>query len=641
MEQRFPNFPNLQETLKNLPLQPGVYQMKGTEGQILYVGKAKRLRHRVRSYFTTSALPSVRIATMVLQIAKIDYIVTDSELEALILEATLIKKHKPPYNVALKDDKNFPYVKLTMNEEFPRIITVRKIKRDGALYFGPYVSGGALQQTLKLAKRFFPLRLCSGNITLNCKERTCFEYEIHRCQGPCAGKCTKEEYWETVKEAKLFLQGKKDDLLKELHERMEHYAEALEFEKAAKLRDQIESVRRIMERQKVISTSFENQDVIASARKGSQVSVQIFFIRNGILMGRRAFNFSEELHGEDGQEGNDVLEEREILRSVVEQFYLKDVLLPDEILLPENIPNQHMIEEWLTDRRGKKVSFVIPQRGRKKQLISLVRQNAEQALSEIEKVDSSVFQQILQELKDQFHFKNLPRRIECFDISNIQGTLAVGSMVVCVDGLMQPKEYKRFKIKSVEGSDDFAMMEEVLTRRYSRVKNEGLQMPDVIMVDGGKGQLHAAKYALHGIQVNSADVIGIAKAHGIRGSEKDRERIFTHVSGEGVVLDTTRKSAQLLQHIRDEAHRFAITYHRNLRKKANFHSILEEIPGIGQKRRKRLLTRFGSLKRLKEASIDDIAATNSINYELAESIYGFLHTEKQETVHGNTGPETN
>jgi len=626
--------PNIQETLKNLPLQPGVYLMKGAEGHILYIGKAKRLKHRVRSYFAKAGLPSVRIATMVTQIAKIDYIVTDSELEALILEATLIKKHKPPYNVVLKDDKNFPYVKLTLNEEFPRLITVRKIVRDGGLYFGPYVSSGALQQTLNLAKRFFPLRLCSGNITLNCKQRPCFEYEIHRCQAPCAGKCTKEEYWKVVEEAKLFLQGKKDDLLKELRERMEHYAEALEYEKAAKLRDQIDAVRRIMERQKIISTGLENQDVIASARKGSQVNVQIFFIRNGILMGRRTFHFSEQVEGES--ERSEPLVEREVLRSVVEQFYLKDVLIPDEILLPETIPNQQMIEEWLTDRRGKKVSFIIPQRGRKKHLISLVQQNAEQALTEITEVDSAAFQQILQELKDQFRFKQLPRRIECFDISNIQGTLAVGSMVVCIDGLMQPKEYKRFKIKSVEGSDDFAMMQEVITRRYSRVRDEGLTMPDVIMVDGGKGQLHAAKYALHAIQVDAADVIGIAKAHGIRGSEKDRERIFTQVTGDGVVLDTTRKSAQLLQHIRDEAHRFAITYHRNLRKKANFHSILEEIPGVGHKRRKRLLTRFGSLKRIKEASIDEIAATNSINYELAESIHSFLHTHDRETAHGIT-----
>ncbi|PID57516.1 excinuclease ABC subunit C [candidate division KSB3 bacterium] len=639
MEKRFPHFPNVQETLKNLPLQPGVYLMKGLDGQILYVGKAKRLRHRVRSYFSKN-LPSQRIAAMVLQIAKIDYIVTDSELEALILEATLIKKHKPHYNVALKDDKHFPYVTLTLHEAFPRIITVRKIQQDGALYFGPYVRSGALQQTLKLAKRFFPLRLCSGDITYNCRARPCFEYEIHRCLGPCAGKCAPEEYWNTVEAAKLFLQGKKNDLLTELRDRMQRHAERLEFEKAAALRDHIKAVRHIMERQKVISTAFENQDVIASARRGPQINVQIFFIRNGILMGRRSFNFSEVAHGQGRHKGSDSLEEREVLRSVVEQFYLKDLLLPDEILLAERIPNQHMIEEWLTDRRGKKVSCVIPQRGRKKQLIALVQQNAKQALAELGDSDPPDAQQILQELQDQFQFKNLPRRIDCFDISNIQGTLAVGSMVVCIDGSMRPSEYKRFKISRVEGSDDFAMMEEVIGRRYTRVKNEGMPMPDVIMVDGGKGQLHAAKYALHGIQAPDVDVIGIAKARGIRGSEKDRERIFTSVTGEGIVLDTSRKSAQLLQHIRDEAHRFAITYHRRLRKKANFHSLLEEIPGIGPKRRKRLLSRFGSLKRLKEASVDAIAATNSINYELAESIYSFLHADPQEAIHGHSRSET-
>ncbi|PIE33916.1 excinuclease ABC subunit C [candidate division KSB3 bacterium] len=624
--------PKVQEILQSLPKQPGVYLMKDAASTILYVGKAKVLRNRVRSYFSRTGLPSIRIATMVTQIADIDYIVTDSELEALILEATLVKKHQPPYNVLLKDDKHFPYLKLTINERFPRILTVRKIKRDGALYFGPYVKTGALNQTLRLVKRLFPLRLCSGNITFNCKERPCFEYEIHRCQAPCAGKCTKDEYWEVVKEAKLFLQGKKDDLLATLQTKMNQYAEALEFEKAAKLRDQIEAIRQILERQKVISTGLENQDVIASAKKGPQMSVQLFFIRHGILMGRKSFHFTTMMQGEN--EGPEELDEQEVLQSVVEQFYLKDVLIPDEILLPVEIPNQLMIAEWLSDRKGKKVTFLVPQRGRKKQLVAMARQNAELALTEVSESNPTETLRVLEELQQQFHFKNLPRRIECFDISNIQGTMAVGSMVVCIDGLMQPKEYKRFKIKTVEGSDDFAMMKEVITRRYSRVKNEGLPMTDLIMVDGGKGQLHAAQYALYGIQVNSADLIGLAKARGIRGSEKDQERVFMNVTGDGIVLDTSRKSAQLLQHIRDKAHHFAITYHRSLRKKANFHSILEEIPGVGQKRRKRLLTRFGSLKRIKEASIDEIAETNSVNAELAETIYTFLHTHEQESREG-------
>ncbi len=635
MHRIIPIPPNVQETLQNLPLQPGVYLMKNVEEEILYVGKAKRLRNRVRSYFSKSSLPSQRIATMVEQIAEIEYIVTDSEIEALILEATLIKKHKPHYNLALKDDKNFPYIKLTLNEELPRIVTVRKIKQDGAMYFGPYVNVGALRKTLKLVKKFFPLRLCSGNIAFNSKERPCFEYEIHRCIAPCAAKCTEEEYRKVVEEAKLFLQGKKDDLINTLRKRMHQHAEVLEFELAAKVRDQIEAVTKIMERQKVISTGLENQDVIATARKGSQVNVQIFFIRNGVLMGRKSFHFSEVVQGESGR--MEALEVREVLRSVVEQFYLKDVLIPEEILLAEPIPNQQMIEEWLSAKRGKKVSLLVPQRGKKKHLISLVRQNAELALSEIAETDSAVFQEMLDELKQQFHFKHLPQRIECFDISNIQGTMAVGSMVVCIDGLMQPKEYKRFKIKTIEGSDDFGMMQEVITRRYSRLQKEEQPFPDLIMVDGGKGQLHAAKYALYQLKANSPDVVGLAKARGIRGSETDQERVFSNVSGDGIILDTTRKSAQLLQHIRDEAHRFAITYHRKLRKKANLRSILEEIPGVGQKRRKRLLIRFGSLKRLKEASIDEIAGTTSINYELAETIYTFLHNYEEEKKYGTSG----
>ncbi len=628
MKNMSPVPPKIQETLQNLPLQPGVYLMKNAEARILYVGKAKRLRNRVRSYFS-AGLPSLRIATMVTQIAEIEYIVTDSEIEALILEATLIKKHKPHYNLALKDDKNFPYIKLTVNEEFPRIVTVRKIKRDGALYFGPYVHVGALRKTMNLVKRLFPLRTCSAGGASQCKKRPCFEYEIHRCLAPFAGKCTQAEYWQTVEETKLFLQGKKDDLLKDLRKKMEQHAEALGFEKAAKIRDQIEAVNHVMERQKIISTNLENQDVIAAARRGAQVNLQIFFIRNGILMGRKSFHFSEIVQGEDGR--IEYLEAREVLRSFVEQFYLKDVLIPEEILLQEEIPNQQMIEEWLSAKRGKKVSILVPQRGKKKHLIALVQQNAELALTEISETDSAAFQAMLEELQQQFNFKQLPRRIECFDISNIQGTMAVGSMVVCIDGLMQPKEYKRFKIKTIEGSDDFGMMQEVITRRYTRVQNESLPSPDLIMVDGGKGQLHAAKYALYALKFDSPDVVGIAKSHGIRGSETDRERIFSKVSGDGVVLDTTKKSAQLLQHIRDEAHRFAITYHRTLRKKANFHSIIEEIPGVGQKRRKRLLTRFGSLKKLKEASIDDIAATPSINHELAETIHTFLHTYNKES----------
>lgn len=651
MAQLAPLFPNVDEVLRNLPLQPGVYLMKDAQGGILYVGKAKRLRLRVRSYFTLSGIPSHRILTMVSQIADLEYIVTDSEIEALILESTLIKKHKPPYNVMLKDDKNFPYIKLTLHEEFPRVTTVRKVTRDGALYFGPYVKAGAMQKTLKLIKRLFPLRLCSGNVTVGSRERPCFEYEIHRCPGVCAGKCTKAAYWETVEEVKLFLQGKKDELLGELRQRMQAHADRLEFEQAARLRDQIQSVEHVMQRQKIVSTHLENQDVLATARQGMQVALQIFFVRNGILLGRKAFNFSELAQGNAQSAGQpqaalpeaeqagraETLDQQEVLRAFVEQYYVKDVLIPDEILLPAAIPNQDMLAEWLSDRKGKKVSFVIPQRGRKRQLLAMAQQNAKLALEAQEAHDPAAWTPILEELQQQFGLRALPRRIECFDISNIQGALAVGSMVVCEHGLMQPSAYKRFRIKTVEGSDDFAMMQEVITRRYSRLQREDKPFPDLIMVDGGKGQLHAAHYALYALKLTTLDVVGIAKAHGPKGSERDIERIFTSVTGDGIVLDTSRKSAQLLQRIRDEAHRFAITYHRALRKKANLHSILEEIPGVGQKRRKRLLTHFGSLKNLKAATLDEIAATPTIPGNLAETIYAFLHAThtKEETQHAS------
>jgi excinuclease ABC subunit C len=633
--------PNIQETLEHLPTQPGVYLMKNATGDILYVGKAKRLKHRVRSYFSNAGLPSVRIATMVSQVGSIESIVTDSELEALILEATLIKKHQPHYNIALKDDKNFPYIKLTVQEEFPRILTVRKIKRDGALYFGPYVNAGALHTTLRLLKRFFPLRLCSGPINgQRQRERPCFEYEIHRCLGVCAGKCSAEEYARVVEDVKLFLQGKRDDLLQHLRARMERRAEALEFEQAARVRDQIEAVTQTMERQKIVSTHFENQDVIGVAHRGMQVNVQVFFIRNGILMGRRAFQFSEQAQAGDEQRA-EALDEQDVLRACIEQYYLKDVLIPEEILIPQPIPNQDMIAEWLSDRKGRKVAFIIPQRGRKKRLLTLVQQNAEAALARIVETDTAAFQDLLRSLQQEFGLRQVPRRIECFDISNIQGALAVGSMVVCRDGTMQPKEYKRFRIKTVDGSDDYGMLQEVITRRYSRLLQEGAPLPELIMVDGGKGQLHAASHALYNLGVRSHDVIGLAKARGVRGSDTDQERVFTTTAQEGIVLDTTTKSAQLLQHIRDEAHRFAITYHRKLRQKSNLRSILEEIPGVGPKRRKRLLTHFGSLKKLKAASIAAIAATPSVNQQLAETIYTFLQTYTQEADYGPIRSEGN
>lgn len=636
MSETIPSSPAVQETLQHLPFQPGVYLMKDAHDRILYVGKAKVLRHRVRSYFRLSGLPSTRIASMVSQIANIEYIVTGSELEALILEATLIKKHKPQYNIILKDDKSFPYLKLNVQDAFPYLETVRKIKKDGALYFGPYVNAGALHKTLNVVKRLFPLRLCSGDVAKQRRERPCFEYEIHRCPGVCAGKCSQADYARVVEEVKLFLQGKKDDLLIDLRRRMDQYAENLQFEQAARLRDQIEAVARIMERQKIVSTKFENQDVIATARKGPQVNLQIFFVRNGMLMGRQSFHFSEEVHGNNGDGRAESLEERDVLRAFVEQFYLKDVLIPEEILLPQPIPNQAMIAEWLSDRKGKKVNFLIPERGRKKHLITMAQENAELALQASAEPDPAMFESLLEELKQQFSLKQVPHRIECFDISNLQGAQAVGSMVVCQNGVMQPKAYKRFRIKTVEGSDDYGMIHEVITRRYTRLKNEQQPFPELIMVDGGRGQLHAAQHALYTLQAPDVDVVGLAKARGPYGSDTDQERIVTPLREDYFVLDTTRKSAQLLQHIRDEAHRFAITYHRALRKKANFHSILEDIPGVGPKRRKRLLTHFGSLKKLKHASVEEIAATPSMTSQLAETIYLFLHTDQQENNHGLT-----
>jgi len=595
-----------------------VYLMKDDQGRILYVGKARSLKNRVRSYFQESRYTSPKVDTMVSQIADFEYIVTDSELEALILEGTLIKKHKPKFNVILKDDKNFPYLKLTLHEEFPRVIAVRKIKKDGALYFGPYIPSNAMWTTLKLLHKIFPIRQCTYNISFNCMERPCLDYQIGQCIGPCAAKCTREEYARLVQEVRLFLEGKKEDLIVSLQAKMEEKAANLEFEQAARIRDQIAAIQKVMERQKVISMGFENQDILAYAVQGNLVNVQMFFIRNGVLVGRSDFNLTRP---------NDP-ENTGVLNSFVKQFYAQEVFIPEEIILPEPIADQAILSEWLSHRKGKKVRLIVPQRGKKKKLVDMAFKNAQLGLREEVETGLGEGPEVLERLQKSLGLRNLPVRIEAFDMSNIQGGYAVGSMVVWKEGKAARSEYKKFKIKYTQGPDDFGMMREVIRRRYSRVLKEGLELPDLIVIDGGKGQLSAALEVLGELRVRHPDVIGLAKAKGVKYSETDQERIFLKPEGDPLILPREAKELQLLQRIRDETHRFAVTYHRTLRTKVTLRSVLDEIPGVGPRRKRLLLRHFGSIQAIKEAAIADLQQVPSINKKLAETIRQFLTERK-------------
>jgi excinuclease ABC subunit C len=620
---------NLFRKLQHLPDDPGVYLMKDAEGRIIYVGKARSLKNRVRSYFQESRSVSPKVDTLVSQVADLEYIVTDSELEALILEGTLIKKHKPKFNVILKDDKNFPYLKLTLQEEFPRVIAVRKIKKDGALYFGPYIPSNALWKTLKLIHKIFPIRQCTYSISFNCMERPCLDYQIGQCIGPCAAMCTKEEYDRLVQEVRLFLEGKKEDLVKSLQVKMEEKAANLEFEQAAKIRDQIKAIQKVMERQKVISMGFENQDILAYAVQGDLVNVQMFFIRNGVMVGRSDFNLTRSNESENA----------EILASFLKQFYAKEVFIPEEIVLPEPIGEEEILSEWLSRRKGKKVSLIVPQRGKKKRLVEMAFKNAELALREEMETGSGEGPEILERLQKSLGLRNLPVRIEAFDMSNIQGGYAVGSLVVWKDGKAARSEYKKFKVKYTPGPDDFGMMREVIRRRYSRVLKEGLELPDLIVIDGGKGQLSAALGVLEELRIRHPDVIGLAKAKGVKYSETDKEKIFLKPEGDPLILPRESRELQLLQRIRDEAHRFAVTYHRTVRKKATLHSILDEIPGIGPQRKKALLKHFGNIQKIREASVEELQEVPLMNRKLAETIRQFLTSTPplpREGVRGST-----
>lgn len=600
---------SLTERVKDLPDRPGVYVMKDSSGHVIYVGKASSLRNRVRSYFQSPAGLARRTQLLVERICDFEYIVTDSEVEALILENNLIKKHRPWFNVQLRDDKTYPFIKITLYDDFPRVIVTRRVEEDGGRYFGPYADVGAMHETLRFLKRLFPIRSCSKKISEEQpqKARPCLNYHIKKCLSPCSGRISKEAYMELINQIILFLEGRQDQVVRAMKEEMQTASDSLDFERAASIRDAIRAIQRVTERQKIVLDSRSDIDVVGYFRDETDACVQVFFVRSGKLMGRERFFIAN----------IDDVPDSEILTAFAKQYYYEATFIPDEVLLPVKPDDEEAISIWLREKKGRKVTIHVPQRGDKKHLQGMATDNARLSLEEARTramQDAALKDAALLELMEALGLPGLPNRIEAFDISTIQGTCAVGSMVVFERGRPEKSSYRRFKIKTVEGQDDYAMMHEIITRRYRRLlkqdQNEK-QLPDLIIIDGGKGQLNAGLKALSELGAKDIPVISLAESH---------ELIFLEGQDEPIALPEDSKALLLLRHVRDEAHRFAVSYHRQLRTKRSTLSALEEIPGIGKKRLKALLTTFGSLKGIRAASIDEIASVPGISRKLAERL---------------------
>jgi len=556
-------------------------------GDVLYIGKAAVLADRVRSYFQKSGDHSPKTALLVSLIADLETMVTRSELEALILESNLVKRHRPRFNVVLRDDKQYPYLRLPIKDDFPRLSIVRRVQRDGALYYGPYTPAGALRETLKVIKKVFPLATCSIDIDGKA-DRACIEFEIKRCMAPCTGNQSRDEYREIVKQVRQFLEGRDRELLDELRADMNTAADREDFEEAARLRDRMFKIERTLERQRITQTASVDQDVIGIARLGAAVDLQLLFVRGGLLIGRKDFFWPSAADTPDD----------ELVVAAVEQFYNKDGQPPAELLVPVDIPDVDLIARWLSEKRGDAVRVLVPERGTKHQLIKLAEENASSSAADHLR-NEAIDRQAGEELRRLFRLDRVPRRIEGFDISNTMGAQSVASMVVWEDGRMKKADYRKFKIATVEGANDFASIREAVSRRYGGM--EGLARPDLVLIDGGLGQLAFAIEGLKQVGESHLPVIGLAKARG----EKD-ERVFLAGRKNPMPLRGQSPATHLLQRIRDEAHRFAISFHRTLRSKALLSSQLDQIIGIGEIRRARLLKRFGSVERVAAASDDDL-----------------------------------
>jgi len=600
------------EQLKQLPASPGVYLLKDAAGNILYVGKAANLRHRIRSYFGAGQKLSPKLQRMVARVSELDFFVTSSEQEALILECNLIKRHRPRYNVRLKDDKTFPYLKIGLNEDWPGVYVTRRLEENGGRYFGPFASAKSVRQTLKVIKGIFPLRSCYRTIT-GIDPRPCLDYYIHHCLGPCISAVDKKEYAEVIKQVILFLEGKQEVIVKQLENKMNRAAEALDFEQAALLRDQVEAINRVIEGQRIAAAVKGEQDVIAFAGDRDQAYVQVFFIRGGKLIGRESFVLG----------GTRSEEPHQIMASFIKQFYSSSPYIPPLLLLQHPVEDVAVIEKWLQGKKGGRVHLQVPRRGDKKKLVDIVAENAQQGLEQFrikQLAAPKALAAALAEIERELHLPRIPSRIEGYDISNIRGTAAVGSMVVFEEGKPKLAHYRRFKIKTVSGADDYAMLREVLRRRFRRSGDASAGdswaiMPDLILVDGGKGQLSAALSAMRESGVDSVPVAGLAK---------ENEEIFIPRKTEPIILPRSSPGLQLLQRLRDEAHRFALGYHKKVHKREIFASALDTIPGIGPRRKRALLKRFGSVRGIREASEQELAAIGGMNQALAEKVKEYL-----------------
>jgi excinuclease ABC subunit C len=608
--------PEIETKLAGLPARPGVYLLRDRHGKVIYVGKAKSLRSRVRSYFRGGD-ERAHVRFLVTRLADFDTLVTVNDKEALILENNLIKQYKPRYNIRLKDDKSYVSVKVEDTLGWPRLVVTRKLVRDGSRYLGPFSSAWSVRETVDTIRKAFPLRNCSDSVFRN-RARPCIEYQIKRCAGPCCIEVDRAEYQANLDQAVELLQGKNQQIVRALEGRMRAAAKGLRFEEAARLRDQVRAIETTVERQEVVAHWGRDQDVFGLYREGGFVEAQVLFVRSGKLTGNQAYTF------EDLEFSND-----EVMSAILTQFYQGDRPVPDDIIVPVALEDAAVRAEYLAERRGRQVEITCPQRGAKLRLLEMAVENARHGYTERRDVGARR-DRMLEELQRRLHLRSAPRRVECFDISHIQGDLTVGSMVTFDEGEPCRARYRRYRIRTVEGSDDFASMYEVLSRRYRRARVEG-DAPDLIVIDGGKGQLSAALEALRGLEVHDVDVVALAKMRVVRDAhaseiERSEERVFLPGRKNPVVLRRNSTALFLLQRVRDEAHRFAITYHRELRRRERLRSQLEDLEGVGPGRRRALLKHFGSLKRLRAASIEQIAAVPGISDRLASQIRNQLGT---------------
>ena len=607
---------SLDDKLNTLPAKPGIYQFIGHKGQILYVGKAKNIRNRVRSYFQKSRSFDPRLTIMVKKISDLEFIITDSDVEALILEANLIREHKPRYNINLKDDKSYPYIRITA-EDFPQVFPTRRMIKDGSSYFGPYTNVKEMRNALTTLKHLFYIRSCKYNLTPDVVEKKkvalCLDYYIKKCKGPCQGLQKKGEYQQMIEQVKEFLRGKTSRLQIELEKEMQELSKNQKYEDAARIRDKIDILEKYRNSQKMVMSDEKDRDIFAMVREDDDACAVIFKIREGKVINRVHYYLGGVLHKKPD----------ELLEQFINQYYTRTEELPHEILLIEQIAHQDIIEKWLSSRANRQVKILNPKAGEKKNLLKMCAKNAHYLLEELklQKMKARNFvPHVINALQRDLRLSKPPRRIECFDISNIQGSDPVASMVCFIDGRPKRSEYRKFSIRSKSTPDDFAMMREVIQRRYSRLLSEKKDFPDLIVVDGGKGQLSSARGVLDKLHVENQPIIGLAKR---------LEEIFFPGHPEAQILPKTSSSIKLLQHIRNEAHRFAITFHRQKRKKRTITSTLDQIPGIGSKRRNELLKKFGSVKKIKELELADLTQKGGLPEQIAINLYNFFHLNEK------------